>query len=502
MTVVPRFHTARDLALPTYGPKVGQVGAALRRPLMPWQRGAADLITTVTEAGDWRYRIILVTVPRQAGKTTLWAPLAAHRCMVRPNVRVWWTAQKRQDARDSWLEAVQLVHDSPLGPQFRQRKSNGSESLTTPNRSTWRVFPPTEDGLHGKTSELVGVDEAWAKTDAEGVALEAGIVPTFTTTGGQLVIWSTAGTAASTWLARLVERGRASLDDPRSTIGHVEYSLPDDVAELVEAGLQPDAAPADREHAIDLVAAWHPAVGYTTDRAAIAAAADSMKAGEFIRAYGNRFTGLSEGVISSVAWASGAATSWPPPAVPVALAVDVSPDRTDAAIMAAWRDEPGGPMRLDVVDARPGASWLLDRVPELLRTWSTKPRVAASPTGPAVDTIADLERAGVEIERITGTDYTAACGWMLGAINDGRLLHRAPANTPKDSPQRALADAVQVTARVWIGDGAFVWSRKTSAGSISPVTAGSLAARWFDHAPAEKAAPLIVSRRPRARQAA
>lgn len=500
MTVEPRFITRRDPSLATYGPKVGQVGAAMRRPLMPWQRGASDLITTVTDDGKWRYRIILVTVPRQAGKTTLWAPLAAHRCMVKSNVRVWWTAQKRQDARDTWLEAVQLVHDSPLGPKFKQRKSNGSESLTTPNRSTWRVFAPTEDGLHGKTSELVGVDEAWAKAEAEGVALEAGIVPTFTTTGGQLVIFSTAGTAASTWLARLVERGRANLDDPNSTIGHVEYSLPDDVAVEVEAGLDPDASPADREHAIDLVAAWHPAVGYTTDRAAIAAAADSMKAGEFIRAYGNRFTGLSEGVISGTAWTAGLATSWAPPTVPVALAVDVSPDRADASIMAAWRDTPNGPLRLAVVEHRPGASWLPARLAEVQATWRTLPGVAVSSGGPAVDTVAELERATDDHGRplfdlvdVTGRDYMAACGQLLAAINDRRLLH------PGDP---ALNGAALVAARKWVGDGAWVWSRITSAGSISPITAGSLAVRHFDHAPVQKAAPLIVSRSSRARQAA
>ena len=267
MTAQPRYLTRRDPALPTYGPKVARFGAVMRRPLMPWQGLTADLITTVRDDGKWRYRTILVTVPRQAGKTTLWTPLAAHRCTLAASSRVWWTdCRHRQDARDSFQEAAELVTDSPLGKLFRERKSNGSESLRLPNRSSWRVFAPDEQGLHGKATQLVGADEIWAADDAHGQLLEAAVVPTFTTTGGQFVLFSTAGTARSTWMKRKLETARASIGDPNSSLALVDYSLPPDVEAAVRAGMDPAASPAERAHAIDLVTEYHPAVGFTTDR--------------------------------------------------------------------------------------------------------------------------------------------------------------------------------------------------------------------------------------------
>src|SRR5690348_5373554 len=102
----PRYHTARNLARRTRGGRVAKVAAAMGKPGMPWQRGMWDVALELEADGSWAYPIVVVTVPRQAGKTTGFGPVAHERAATTPDAKCWWTAQTRQDARDSWLDML------------------------------------------------------------------------------------------------------------------------------------------------------------------------------------------------------------------------------------------------------------------------------------------------------------------------------------------------------------------------------------------------------------
>jgi hypothetical protein len=71
---------------------------------MPWQRYVADVGGEVDERGRFVYSLVIVTVQRQAGKTTLKQAQAVQRAAQGPNRRVWDTAQTGQDARDKHRE--------------------------------------------------------------------------------------------------------------------------------------------------------------------------------------------------------------------------------------------------------------------------------------------------------------------------------------------------------------------------------------------------------------
>jgi len=60
---------------------------------LPWQRYVADVIGERTSSGRYRYPLVVVTVPRQTGKTTWALDLALGRCMVHSDYRVAYTAQ-------------------------------------------------------------------------------------------------------------------------------------------------------------------------------------------------------------------------------------------------------------------------------------------------------------------------------------------------------------------------------------------------------------------------
>lgn len=500
-----RYATPRTPGRPSYGQAIAAVAAALGNPLQPWQRQVADVATELLPDGSWAYRTVVVHVQRQAGKTNLIGPKNLHRTLTRPGCRCWLTAQTRQDGRDTWLDVAELVERSPLGELVHKRRSNGSEALTVPaTGSTFRVFAPNEEGLHGKANESVDVDECWAFDAAEGSALEQAILPTFTTTGGQLWLWSTAGTARSAWLDSYVRRGRASVGAGSSSgLAYFEWSLPpgdaDQATQLLVDVHQHLADGVDHDDprvrpqldaALDLVMAHHP--GQFARRDAIEAAALGMSPAAFLRPYGNVWSLTSDQVIPDHLWraardttALGRPLAMPDPGS-VSLAFAVAIDRSRSAIGARWTVD-GRPC-VDVVDERPGDAWLDDRLAQL-RDQLAVVEVGYDGAGPALDVADRLDRAGVPLRRLTTVDYAAACAALLQAVLTGQLLHRG---TP------ALTDAVAAAAQRQVGD-RWLWARRESAGSIAGLEAVTVASWAYDHRPTPTPAPVIAVRRPTGR---
>lgn len=498
--VRPRWATPRDLSRPSYGDAIAKVAAALGKPLQPWQRQIADVATELLPDGTWAYRKVVIHVQRQGGKTTLILPVSLHRTLIRALAKTWFTAQRRQDARDTWLDCAELVKAGPLDGLIRVRRSNGSEALTTPTGSTFRVFAPNEDGLHGKANELVTVDEGWSFDGAEGAALQQAINPTFATTGGQLWLPSTAGTSASTWYRGHVEQGRAAVEAGANTgVAYFEWSL-DDVAaarctELLtdlhrrpggaRAAVEVDpSAAAMLDEVLALVLAAHPGAFVRAD--VIRDDALGMPPGEFLRAYGNVWTRTSDRVIPEHVWRDARDRTLTPPEGDLVLAFDVAVDRSSAAIAGAWRDAAGVPA-IDVLDARAGAGWVAQRVEELAARWRVEV-VGVDAAGPALDVVDELERRGrVKVARYGGRDYVAACAGLLAAAHAGLLKHRG--NPDLDA-------AVEAAARRDLGDG-WAWSRRRSAASIAPLVAATVALWAYDHRPEPPARPVVVAgRRP------
>ncbi len=505
--VAPRWATPRTPDRPSYGADIARVAEAVGFPLMPHQRHIADVTTELVRNPEsptgwgWAYGTVVVTLQRQGGKSTLAGPVAHHRSLIVPDGLSWITAQTGHDARDLWLEMAKHLQRSPLGVAAKIRRANGTESVTWRNGATFRPFPPVEDAMHGKANQLVFVDEGWAFDDETGTLLEGAITPTMTTTGGQLWIISAGGTPRSSWLLRHVLAGRAAVTaGVNSGLAYFEWGIPAKAASTVAAGVGPDVAEADHLAAVELIAAHHPAAGYTLRRDALSNAARSMKPNEFLRAYGNFWTPGGERIIPEALWTAGrrdpnSASAWPPPAVPPALGFAAAPDHRDGAIVAAWRDYPGGPWRLDVVAARPGVDWLLPKVREV-RERNRARAIGHDKAGPALDLAAELALDDLDDTELVGTstsEYAAACAGLLRAVVAGTLTHPG---------QPDLDNAVAVAGRRVIGDGIWAWSRLKSSGSIAALEAATVAMWAFDRRPAEAPAPAIVHTGARRRRVA
>ena len=67
----PRYATPRNLARPTDGGKEARIAEALGTPFLPWQRMVSDVFGEIDpDTGTYYYDTLVLTVQRQAGKTT------------------------------------------------------------------------------------------------------------------------------------------------------------------------------------------------------------------------------------------------------------------------------------------------------------------------------------------------------------------------------------------------------------------------------------------------
>lgn len=427
---------------------------------MPWQVQVGTVGTEVCDGG-WAFHTVVVHVQRQAGKSLLVLPIVVQRCLTGLDRACWYTAQSRNDARDEWLGMTKLVRRSELlKRRLRVVRGAGTEAIDFPTGSAFRIFAPAEDSLHGRSNEIVVVDEAWAFDELTGDGLLQAIVPTFATTGGQLWIISAGGTSESSWLRGWVERGRAAVEaGVNEGIAYFEYGIEDHVD------------PGD----VDAVAARHPAVGYTITRDTIRRAAGSMKPDEFARAYGNRWTRTVERAIPAAVWRSvrvDQSAGWPRPRGQPAVGFDCDPQQQSGAIVAVWRDREGC-RRVELLDQREGVRWMPGRLAEIEVRWAPL-AVGFDPGGPAASVADAVARDGLAVAPVPAGDYLAACAELHSLLMAGGVaVHAHP----------GLDIAAAGAVRQNVGD-RWKWARRGSGVSIAPLTGATVASWVFDHAPA------------------
>lgn len=445
----PLYATRRNPDLDTDGPQVGVVARALGTPLIPWQQYVVDVGNERRPDGSYEYEIVIVSVPRQTGKTTILRANGTHRCLVCGR-DVFYTAQTGKDARERWLDLVKILR---VQPAFKDRVKvglrGGSEQIQFPGGAAFRVFAPTVESLHGYTPPTVKIDEAFALTGMAGDLLMGAIGPAqITIRDRQIWIVSTAGTAESTFLHDWIDRGMEGT--PR-------------VACFVWA-----AGPAHDPFNVDHIREFHPGVGFELNGKVLTAEdvfaqADRNSRAEYERAFANRRTITMSHLIPAETWRplKGEGDHMPPNKRTAVLGFDVSADRQSAAIVAAWMDH--GAPRVRVILAQPGYSWVASEISKLRREWHLPwSRVVAAGNGPVLDVIERLPGIRVLSER----EYATACSAWLASIEDATLRHDGT---------DALAESVAgLVTRPAVSDGV-AFSRRHSVGDSSPAVAGTCA---------------------------
>ena len=446
--------TPRDPTRPTTGDVTLAHLARLKRGApLPWQWDVAAVAGELADDGvGFRYPIVVLHVPRRAGKSVLALAAALDRLDLIADARCWYTAQTRETAaklfRDEWCPMLE-----PLSRLYRLRKSQGSEGVHKRRGSSrLQLFAPTPDALHSTNVDCAIVDEAWAFELDQGAGIESGLTHAqLTRRWRQTWIVSAGGTIASTWLDRWLTLAESAAPG----------------VALFDYGAPPGADIADP----DVWRAAHPAWGHTVDDAALRHEWDTrLDDASFARAILNLWprpsTVIATAGVDLGLWAVAAQPAATVDSV-AAIALDVAADRSSASIAVAGRL--GDRIVVEVIDARPGVAWVAAAVKAVRAAHRGVPVVADALVAASI--VAELNRARVTVEAVSGGDHARACGTFVDLLAAGALVHRA---------QAVLDDAVIGAARRPFGD-AWLWSRSRSRIDISPLVAATLAV-WVAHA--------------------
>ena len=420
---------------------------------MPWQAQVANVameIDPITMVPA--YRVIRVAVPRQSGKTTEVLVVEIDRCTNWGDFqRCLYTAQDRNHSREKWEEQCEFLKRTVLRKAFTQRRQTGLEqTVWRATGSSIGITASGETSGHGPTLDLAVVDEAWAQRDER---LAQAFRPAMMTRRSAQEWWlSTMGTEESVPWNDRVDDGRARVEaqilDPaeRRGVAYFEWSAPD------------EADPYDE-------ATWWacmPALGHTVDVATVRADADSLPEADFRRGYLNQRTQGGTPVFYPGRW-PGLRDDNLTIGTTVAFGADVTPDRTYGAIGAAGWSPDGELVVLELIEHKPGASWMVARLSQLAEKWQPL-AIVVDKASPAGKMAPDLEMLGLPVEVTDAGGYAGACGAFYDDVLVARLRHRG---------QPPLDAAVAAARKRNIGD-TWAWARRLGA-DVSPLVAVTLA---------------------------
>jgi hypothetical protein len=359
-------------------------------------------------------------------------------------------AQDRNASRRRLLDEIvdrRLARSEIYQGRFTERRLTGSERIAFDNGSVINISAPTKDAAHGLTLDTVFLDEVWAHDST--IVLQA-VNPTMVSRPDpQMWVVSTEGDEQSVLLDHFTNLGREAVDNPSSRVAYFEWSMPN------------GADPYDESRWHE----WMPALGRTQSYDAVRSLAETMPAGDFLRAMCNHKAPIARDVFPPGAFD---ACCNPEAAAggSVHIGVDTSTDRDRSSIAVVGRGQNGLPV-VEIAYDEPGTDWLASRVLAMYGR-HTVLSVSIDKLSPAAAIIAELLRAGIVVTEIATPEMRDACGTFYDAVMMCALEHRG---------QPELVEAVKCTRKRPLLD-AWAWTRK--GGYISPLVAATLAhAAWL-----------------------
>ena len=485
----PRIGTPRRTERDTLGSFVQHIGAMLGFTFHEWQTHLSDVSCELVQRdkvgpGQSALRFAALDVGalvgRQSGKTAWCVARIAAQCLLPsfPNVaemvgldriqkqHVAYTAQARLNAVAKWNEHVAIMMEcEPIANQISYvKRSNGNECVFFKNGSTYRPITPNRQGARGLTLDVCIVDEALTHPLWLLPVLRPMLSQRNSATGcigAQFIVLSNAGDDDSEMLNRLQDLGTESIGREDARRVWMEWSM------------APEDDPFDEAVWLRTMPTINQPDGIDIDF--LRQEAETLQEDQFAREYLCRRSVASRNqIISTELWQELYRTDVIVPMDNIALGLDVRMDRMGATIVAC------GPvdhyLPIEVVDARQGLDWVLDRVCEVAARWNAV--VALDVAGPAANLIPSLAARGVALELLQAPQVTAAAASFYDACMSKRITH---------INDHRLNDAVAGASRRAVGD-RWAFDRKGFA-DISPLVAASFATWVADNGQATR--PMV-----------
>lgn len=421
------------------GPAVIDFAREIGMTLMPWQELVLTDALVTGDAGDFRRRRVGVLVARQQGKSALM------RVRILAGMALWgesWVsmAQNRKLALDQLNYAAEAAKRVPwLKAEIaKHRMSNGDECLELKSGARWSIAAATREGPRGMTGNLWVDELREIGPDSWGAATPV----TRAVPNSQLWVTSNAGDAHSSVLNDFRSSALASSD---GGIGWYEWSA--------EPGLDIH----DRR-------GWaqaNPALGWTVEEEMIAQAAATDSIETFRTETLCQWVEAISGAWDMDAWRECQAELELAPGAPTWLAIDVTPDRRRADLVAGQLLEDGriavGLVQTWHSDSSVNDLLVAGEVATWARTYDAQ--LVAFDRYAAGNVAARLAAAGINTIEVPLGLFAQGCDETLSAINAGRIVHAG---------QPDLDAAMAASVRKLASDGGWRIVRRGSSAYISP----------------------------------
>lgn len=461
----PPIETAPP-SVDTAGQEAVSIAAKAGLNLDPWQQHILRVGMGEKPDGQWSAPEVCVNLPRQNGKGAVIEARVLWGLFVGGEQGILVSAHEFKTAMNTMRRIERLIRGRPdLHKRVKHyHKTVGREGIELYDGRELRYVARSRGSGRGFTADCVIFDECMILGDDAMAALAP---TTDAVDNSQLWYLGSAGLGSlSQQLGRLRRRALAALESgtPDPVLAYLEWSIDPHLDECPRGCTEHDA--------IDSVASLlksNPGVGYRLQveksmhrRLTMG---DALYARERL-GVGEYPSDVAETwqVIGEDAWRALAASESAPEGQ-LAMAIDMTPERSHAAIGVAgsWR----GGTHVEVIDHRPGTGWLLDRAAELHERHQPRCWVVDA-GGPAGSLIKELaERLGVDIVSPTAREVAGACGQFYDGVAEQTVSHL---------DQAPLTSALAGAQKRPLGD-AWAWARRGVAVDISPLVAVTLA-KW------------------------
>ena len=428
----------------------------LHKELYPWQEWclihALEIIGSLSKEWKFRYRIVLIEVSRQNGKTILSEVIASFFLNVLEIESVFGTSLSADKAEEVW-EAV--INDQESIPELAKEidhvsRGNGNKRLVLKGLRTYKVGAPTRRAGRGDSNDLVMLDELREHRDWE--TWSAAAASTVAKPNGLIVCFSNAGDPDSIVLRQI--RNQA--------LGKEADALGGDLGDE-SLGLFEWSAPEGAEtNDLKALAQANPALGYgyLTERALMSNRATFPE---------NKFR--SECMCQQVetilpqpfpdgAWDNCLdITSEIEASAELYFGIDMSLDRKWVSIGVCGLREDGN-YHIELVARRIGTDWAIDWFRE--RAIKGKMNLAFQGRGAPVCFLAEqiCTIDGITRMAIEGTDLSDGWGRFYDGIASNKIFHL----------EQPLIDAAAKTMQMRnLGGGVELPDRKKSPNDIAPL---------------------------------
>lgn len=458
------------LSLPPAPTSAGQeaveLAATAGLELDPWQAFALDGALREREDGLWAAFEVGLIVSRQNGKGGIIEARELAGLFLFGDRLILHSAHEFKTAGEAFRRLLSLIENTPdLDRRIKRvTRSHGDEGIELIDGARIRFVARTGGSGRGFSGDTVVLDESFNLTYAQMAAL----LPTLSARPNPQVWYLSSAPdkdiAPCEQLARVRARGLAG-GDP--SLAYLEWSI-NAHDEFCDSDCDTHDDPADP-------ASWakaNPALGFRLTPDYIAKEHAALDPVSFARERlgVGRYPAEGSGwdVISEDQWEAIADPESEPADGPVAFGIDVTPDGSMGSIAVAGARSDGA-RHVELVEYRPGTSWIPARAAEL----AVRHRpcaVAVDPKGPVGAILDALEADGVKLLKAGAADAAAAAGgFYTAAVPKGEdvatVRHRA---------QAPLTTAVAGARKRKLGQ-AWAWARADLSTDISPLVAATLA---------------------------